>query len=170
MGSQITLLRKNKGFTQAELGERLGVSFQAVSKWERGETLPDTAILPDLAAVLDTTVDFILSGGAPVTSFRGVIHFADIAKGLHCLESMGKLLGRENLIYQAAVQGINSRMNTDVEAAFGDETVFEAFVAEAIIQNVMTGAYMDVTKIRRGFRNPHFRDLVLEFCARYGIR
>ncbi len=48
VGLQISELRKNKGLTQNDLGERLGVSFQAVSKWERGETLPDTTILPEL--------------------------------------------------------------------------------------------------------------------------
>lgn len=37
VGEQIAVLRKAKGLTQSELGERIGVSFQAVSKWERGE-------------------------------------------------------------------------------------------------------------------------------------
>ena len=63
VGEQIAVLRKGKGLTQNDLGERLGVTFQSVSKWERGETLPDTAILVDLADVLETTVDFILTGG-----------------------------------------------------------------------------------------------------------
>ena len=36
VGNQIAILRRNKGLTQNELGERLGISFQAVSKWERG--------------------------------------------------------------------------------------------------------------------------------------
>ncbi|MBP3937932.1 MAG: helix-turn-helix transcriptional regulator, partial [Clostridia bacterium] len=62
-GKMIALLRSQKGITQAELGERLGVSFQAVSKWERGETLPDVSLLTDLADVLETTVDFLLRGG-----------------------------------------------------------------------------------------------------------
>ena len=52
VGNMIAEQRKAKGLTQNELGERLSVSFQAVSKWERGETLPDTAILLDLADVL----------------------------------------------------------------------------------------------------------------------
>ena len=39
VGNQISMLRKNKGLTQNDLGERLGVTFQSVSKWERGETL-----------------------------------------------------------------------------------------------------------------------------------
>ena len=39
VGKQIAQLRTDKGLTQAELGERIGVSFQAVSKWERGDSL-----------------------------------------------------------------------------------------------------------------------------------
>ena len=38
-GEQIAVLSKAKGLTQSELGERIGVSFQAVSKWERGELI-----------------------------------------------------------------------------------------------------------------------------------
>ena len=57
VGSRIGILRRGKGLTQSELGDRLGVSYQAVSKWERGETLPDTALLVDLADILETSVD-----------------------------------------------------------------------------------------------------------------
>ena len=49
VGKQIASLRKAKGLTQNQLGERLNISFQAVSKWERGEALPDISILVDLA-------------------------------------------------------------------------------------------------------------------------
>ena len=52
VGNQISRLRKNKGLTQSELGERLYVSCQAVSKWERGESMPDISLLTDLAAIL----------------------------------------------------------------------------------------------------------------------
>lgn len=57
VGKQIASLRKAKGLTQNQLGERLNISFQAVSKWERGEALPDISILVDLANILETTTD-----------------------------------------------------------------------------------------------------------------
>jgi len=90
VGNQIALLRKRKGLTQTELGQRLGISFQAVSKWERGETLPDTALLPDLA--------------------------------------------------------------------------------EAVLQNLAAGKYIDLTEVKNGFAQDHFREIVLKHCARYGIK
>lgn len=170
VGSQISLLRKRKGLTQSELGERLGISFQAVSKWERGETLPDTAILLPLAEVLETTVDLILAGGRIQRSFKGRISTAQMADGIRSLKRMGELLGRDSLLYRHAVSGINENMNTNIEDAFTDDRIFECFVAEAVIQNLMDGRYIDPTDVKNSFQHDTFRDAVLTCCARYGIR
>ena len=107
VGAQIAHLRKEKGLTQNDLGDRLGVSFQAVSKWERGETLPDTAILLDLANALETSVDFILSGGSQVLHYRGKFTVNQMSEGILSLKRMGELLGKDNLLYRHAVAGIN---------------------------------------------------------------
>lgn len=170
VGKQIASLRKSKRITQSELGERLGVTFQSVSKWERGETLPDTAILLDLADVLETTVDNILGGGERIMEYRGKISVSDMIGGLRALESMGKLLGRENIIYRHAIRGINEGMNTDIEACFSDDYQFECFVAEAVIQNLIRGAYVDTTDVRISFKHEHFRNIVLEYCEKHGIK
>lgn len=170
VGGQIAALRKSRGLTQSDLGERLGVSFQAVSKWERGETLPDTAILLDLAEALETTVDFILSGGQQAVAYRGKITVSDMEEGLRCLENMGRLLGRDTLIYRHAIRGINEGMNTDIEAAFSDRYLFACFTAEAVIQNLKAGAYVNPTDVRLHFKEAHFRDIVLSQCEKHGIR
>lgn len=170
VGGQISLLRKAKGITQSELGERIGVSFQAVSKWERGETLPDTAILPDLANILETTVDFILLGSEIVTGYKGKFTVSDMKKGLYSLRNAGEYLGTENIIYRAAIKGINNDLNTDIEEAFTDDYVFEAFLAEAIIQNLISGLYVDISDVKNNFRHEHFKNIVVDYCNRYGIK
>ena len=169
-GAQIAALRKGKGMTQNELGHRLGVSFQAVSKWERGETLPDTAILLDLARVLDTTVDHILSAGERALSSKGRITVAQMARGVKALGEMGEALGRHNPLYRHAVEGINEKMNTNIEDAFRDEYTFECFVAEAIIHNLIAGYTIDPEDVSQGFRHSEFRDIVLDYCGRFGIQ
>ena len=63
IGLYIKKLRKEKGITQQQLADKLSVSFQAVSKWETGETLPDTGLLLDLCNELGTTADALLNGG-----------------------------------------------------------------------------------------------------------
>lgn len=170
VGKQIAYLRKNKGLTQSELGERLNISFQAVSNWERGASLPDIALLADLAHILETSVDYILTGDQCALNYRGKITVEDMRRGIACMEQLGTLLGRDNLIYRSAVQGINESMNTDIEAAFTDDYLFECFVAEAIIQNLKAGAYIDLTDVKNSFHYDHFRTIVSTYAARHGIR
>ncbi len=59
-GENIKKLRKEKELTQETLAEFLGVSFQAVSKWERGETYPDITMLPVIASFFNVTIDDLL--------------------------------------------------------------------------------------------------------------
>lgn len=57
---KIAELRKSKGIGQQDLAEVLGVSFQTVSKWETGTTMPDISLLPDIAAYFNVSVDELL--------------------------------------------------------------------------------------------------------------
>ena len=61
LGKKISELRKEKGITQEELAERLGVSPQAVSKWENDLSCPDIMLLPELAKLFDVTIDELFS-------------------------------------------------------------------------------------------------------------
>ncbi|HWT75574.1 MAG TPA: helix-turn-helix transcriptional regulator [Mobilitalea sp.] len=61
IGKQIAALRKERGYTQESLAEVLNISPQAVSKWENGHALPETALLPLLAKTLDTSIDSLLT-------------------------------------------------------------------------------------------------------------
>lgn len=170
VGKQIADLRKAKRLTQADLGERLGVTFQAVSKWERGEALPDTAILPDLAAVLETTADNLLSGGARAVAYTRRLTMEQVRTALGDLDEIGRLLGRDNLLYRAAIEGINTRMNADIEQAFTDGHILEVFMAEAAIQSLRAGAYIDPTDVRDSLGEGRHRDAVLDVCAQRGIK
>ena len=62
LGKRIAQYRKEKGLRQDDLAEMLGVSPQAVSKWENDQTCPDISLLPQLASILGVTVDELLSG------------------------------------------------------------------------------------------------------------
>lgn len=60
IGQRIAELRKNKGLTQAELADMIGVSHQAVSQWERSETLPDILTLPILADIFGQSIASVM--------------------------------------------------------------------------------------------------------------
>ena len=67
LSEQIAALRKERGLTQEQLGNMVGVSAQAVSKWEKGGT-PDVELLPVLSRQLGVTIDalFGMEGGEQV--------------------------------------------------------------------------------------------------------
>lgn len=59
--SNLIKLRTEAGMTQAELGAKLNYSDKTISKWERGEAIPDAFVLTELAEIFGVSVDFILS-------------------------------------------------------------------------------------------------------------
>ena len=60
IAANITKLRKASDMTQAELAEKLNYSDKAVSKWERGESVPDVSVLKNIADLFDVKVDYLL--------------------------------------------------------------------------------------------------------------
>lgn len=65
IGENIKALRKAQGFTQEQLADMLGISFQAVSKWETTANTPDISLLPEIAKVLGTSIDQLFSENNP---------------------------------------------------------------------------------------------------------
>ena len=57
IGNQIKLLRHRKGVTQEAMAEHLGLTPQAISKWERNVATPDIALLPEISAYFGVTID-----------------------------------------------------------------------------------------------------------------
>lgn len=73
IGKRIVELRKRKNMTQMELANIMGVSYQAVSNWERGMSLPDISKLPELAEIFECSIDCILGKGREVGLVQHVI-------------------------------------------------------------------------------------------------
>lgn len=66
IGRIIARHRKAHSMTQMELADRMNVSFQAVSNWERGQSMPDIAKLPELAECFGVNIDELLGRNAPL--------------------------------------------------------------------------------------------------------
>ena len=115
IGQYIQLLRKQKKLSQKELANLLSVSFQAVSKWETGENLPDASILLDLADILGTTTDHILSGGSIVLRSNKRIDIAELKEGILSLQKLKNLFGEKSMFYVGAMEGISSKLTFNIE-------------------------------------------------------
>ena len=151
IGGYIQMLRKQKGLSQRELAETLSVTFQAVSKWEKGENLPDASLWLDLAAVLDTTTDKILSGGIPIRRKKPKVNVASLKSGIDALEQMKLYLGEDSLFFQGAVEGISNRLHFPVGRYLDSDAGRELLLSEAVIQCLMNGYDMDESAVSENF-------------------
>ena len=86
IGKNLKALRKLKDITQEMLADFLGVSFQTVSKWERGDCFPDITMLPGLANFFEVTVDELIG----MNEIRSKQYLNDIYKLVHDYEDEGK--------------------------------------------------------------------------------
>ncbi len=68
MADRIHYLRKQKGFSQEELADKVGVSRQAVSKWESEQSTPDLKNIITLSELFEVTTDYILKGIEPTST------------------------------------------------------------------------------------------------------
>ncbi|KWX79762.1 hypothetical protein AMQ84_05700 [Paenibacillus riograndensis] len=65
VGQNIRKLRDERNITQQQLADSLGITFQAVSKWECGTTVPDIAVLPEIADYFSVTIDDLFKSNMP---------------------------------------------------------------------------------------------------------
>ena len=91
-GNLIARLRKEAGYTQKSLAEALFVTDKAVSKWERGICQPDSALLTKLSMLLDTDIEYLISGNKPYGEHKWV--------GEICVDDVeGEIAGKPMIHY-----------------------------------------------------------------------
>lgn len=170
MGAFLQTERRKLGMTQSELSEKLNVSPQAVSNWERGESFPDITVLPDLAGALHCSVDAILSGGKGCGGFRRHITVAQMQEALSALDRIGELLGRDHFIYQCILDALNTRMNTTIEASFSDPHIFDVFTIEFLLACIDNGDYVDPRDVEAHLPQSGAREYLMHSLREHGIR
>ena len=168
IGRYLRHLRKTAGMTQKELAEKLNLSFQAISKWENGDALPDTAILPDLCDALGTTADLLLRGGAMAAGERRPIRAEDVVRGFRCMEEIGELLGEDSTFFTGMVEGINEKMNIDLLACLKDPRAREVMYAEALIQGILAGRNVDREEVGRVIHSDKMRETIRRYLGKAG--
>ena len=92
IGKKISELRKQRDMTQVELADKLGVTYQAVSSWERGNSMPDIGKLPDISQVLNIQIDELLSNPKAAHIVNNVLNDGDTTTDLASLVEMAPIL------------------------------------------------------------------------------
>ena len=168
IGRYIQRLRKAAGLTQKELAEKLNISFQAVSKWENGDALPDTGLLLPLCDILDTTADKLLNGGTLAAGERRLLPLENVITGFRCMEDIGRLFGEDSTFFTGMVEGINEKMNIDLLTYLRDPMTREALYAEVLIQGILSGRTVDMEEIEASFASKRMVETVRSYLRKAG--
>ena len=107
LGTIIAQLRKEKGMTQLELAEKMGVTDKAVSKWERDLSCPDINSLPTLAEILGVSVDDLMQikkeASEPVSKVSEIIDIAPKAVAMAMGVAVAVLTTMDSLDTKSAI-------------------------------------------------------------------
>lgn len=165
VGMYIRNQRKVLNLTQKDLADKLNISFQAVSKWETGETLPDVGILLTLSEILNTSTDKILLGGKVIHNNQKFIDVNGIAEGFKTLENLRYYFGKDSSFYQGAIEGINNRMNIDFEEYMRNDYYKEVMFAEVVIQYLMNGYSVDLNDVKQHIKSDKMLGIVKKYLG-----
>ena len=166
IGQYIQHLRKIAGMTQKELAEKLNISFQAVSKWENGDSLPDTGLLPQLCDVLGTTADKLLNGGSVAVVDRRLMPLSDVVTGFEYIEKIGELFGEDCTFFTGMIEGINNKMNIDLLSYLKVPSAREVMYAEVLIQGILSGRTVNMKEIEENFNNPAMVETIRDYVSK----
>lgn len=173
IGKNIKLFRKEKGLTQEYLADVVGVSAQAVSKWETGQAMPDVTLILPICSVLGVSADRLLGGNRCKElekNFRESIPLGVDAELIACEEALREYPDDETFQYRMAVleffkwQEKKSRMYLDrsfsrfsrLAKKYPDDETYKDYLAQL---HHALGRHEEAISIAKSCKN---RDVLLD--------
>lgn len=139
IGRKIFTLRKENDMTQVELADKIGVSYQAVSNWERGESMPDIAKLTDLSKIFNISIDQLLNNEKEINLVKDIIDNDSVnLKDLSSDDLKGVL---PILKPKQIAKSFDGSTNLNFEqimviAPFMEEDELEEFINERLLEDI----------------------------------
>lgn len=140
VGSQISKLRKEKGWTQMELADLMFVSFQAVSNWERGETMPDVSKLMQLADLFHISVDEILNNRRSSQVIMSAVNHEVVEDiTFEEIEAVAPILKTEQVEHLYNTSQLDSIESLNVLAPFVSTGLIDSFAKKIYLESGLDG-------------------------------
>lgn len=167
IGMYIKRKRIELHLTQKDLAEKLQISFQAVSKWETGTTLPDTSLLLNLSDILEVTADQILNAGEFRKSMNKKINVQEVENAFKSIPKIKEVLGANNHFYTGMMSGLKEFIKGDFAEVINNKASLEVLVAKSVIQLVIDGYYISEEDIEKYFPTDKIREAVSKYSIKY---
>ena len=143
IGEHIAYYRKKAGMTQEQLSEKMGVTAQAVSKWENGLTCPDLNSVARLSEILGVSVEQLIHGDSALPSVK-VVETPQVGRRVLCIHVQVKGPATTNVTVRFPVDLILKAYEMgSLESLVGDEAPFVEQAIEMIRQGTV-GSLVDV--------------------------
>ena len=153
IGKKITALRKERDMTQVELADKIGVTYQAVSSWERGNSMPDIAKLPDISQVLGVSIDDLLDNAKATELVKNVLTGQDTSLHMPDMETLADVAP---ILKPSQVVKAVEQANKDSDNIFAD---MDAFVE--IASYLSSDALFEIVKTQMDAGNCHISGSIL---------
>ena len=156
----IVKYRKALGLTQEGLAQRLGVTNQAVSKWESGQSCPDIALLPQLADLFGITIDELFGREAPKAEPApaqlswpddGVLRVMLYAGHTH-IGSSHPIAGSVHFCYEGPALNIHSELTVNCDDVMGNVTAGGSISCDDVYGDVVAQGSVSCDDVKGGIR------------------
>ena len=120
--ANLSRLRRSADMTQSELADKLNLTRQAVSRYEKGDSFPDISILVRIAEIFDITIDELIGAGAPTESESEILKTAALSGDIGKSSTQREILSHTDALEEIVMLGL--RMNKGMDLTlFDDETL-----------------------------------------------
>ena len=154
-GQLIKEARKNKNYTQSDLGDMLGVTNKAISRWENGDSFPDIGVLEELANILDLKIQDLVTGeiqsddkSYDEIAITEIVRFAKTQMREKRRRIFGNLVFIAILVF-AVISGIAGMGSSDLLYSDASRIVYYALLALSLGLIVCEGAYHGKEKLNK---------------------
>ncbi len=169
VGKKIAVLRKEKNMTQMELADAMGVSYQAVSNWERGNSMPDISKLPELAQIFECSVDELLGENKAsklveqVINGNGENYVKEQKISMETVVEAAPVMKprqTEKIVDAALESGVMSLRDLVAAAPYLDEEYMDQLIRQHVDQNWNQNSIADIVPLA-----PFLSDETLNYLA-----
>lgn len=145
VGQNIKSARTKKNMTQLELADIVGVSYQAVSNWERGNTMPDVTKIPDIAKALDIGVDDFFGDGDLSKTVNKVVKTPAEPLTTSEITEIAPILPPKNL--EDTIEKRTDKESLNFDAIVGLAPFLEKEYLDSLIENIDIANIKDIEKL-----------------------